>query len=173
METVMADNRISDRDDFIQQLVDLFYRCKKTSSKTLKFEQLTAYLIDHEIQQSGSGTHSNVDMRYVESDIKDKTTHNSFIEKIFYFAQIDKVILYEQNMRVVRIYDAKTMKLIKDIPCIGVILAIEYCPNKNAIAVSLSDRTIIFFDTANMTNANNKIDRRMHVPSTQKCLTYV
>jgi len=34
-------------------------------------------------------------MRYVESDIKDKTSHNSLIEKIYYFSQIDKVILYE------------------------------------------------------------------------------
>lgn len=76
-------------------------------------------------------------------------------------------------MRVIRIYDARKMNLIKDISTDGVILAIEHCPNKNAIAVSLSDRTIIFYDTANMTNANCKADRMLHVPSTQKCLTYV
>jgi hypothetical protein len=146
--------------------VDLFYRCKKTSSKTLKFEQLTALLIDHEIQQSGSSTHAHVDMRYVESDIKDRTTHNNFIEKIFYFSHIDKVLLYEQDTRTLRIYDAKTMKLLKDIHCVGVILAVEYCQNKNSIAVSLSDRTIIFFDTATIMNQNNKIDKRLHVPST-------
>ena len=146
--------------------MDLFYRCKKTSSRTLKFEQLTALLIDHEIQQSGSSTHAHVDMRYVESDIKDRTTHNNFIEKIFYFSHIDKVLLYEQETRTLRIYDAKTMKLLKDIHCVGVILAVEYCQNKNSIAVSLSDRTIIFFDTATIMNQNNKIDRRLHVPST-------
>lgn len=50
MEQVLSDSSISRGDEFIQQLVDLFYRCKKTSSKTLKFEQLTALLIDHEIQ---------------------------------------------------------------------------------------------------------------------------
>jgi len=127
METVLAGSAISRNENFVEHLIDLFYRCKKTSSKTLKFDQLTALLIDHEIQQSGSGTHAHVDMRYVESDIKDRTTHNSFIDKIFYFAQIDRVILYEQNMRIVRIYDANTMKLLKDIHCIGVILAIEYC----------------------------------------------
>jgi len=89
-------------------------------------------------------------MRYTESlDIKDKTTHNNYIEKIFYFQQIDKVILYEQNMRLMRIYHAGTMRWEKDISCVGVILAIEFCSDKNAIAVSLSDRTIIFFDTAN------------------------
>jgi len=110
-------------------------------------------------------------MRYTESaDIKDRTTHNNYIEKIYYFQQIDKVILFEQNMRLIRIYHAPTMKWEKDIQCVGVILAIEFCPDKNAIAVSLSDRTIIFFDTANQ---NFKIVRRMHVPSTQKCLIYV
>lgn len=76
MASALRDSAISERDDFIAQLVDLFYRCKKTQSKTIKFEQLTAYLIEHEIAQTKSGTHANLDMRYVESDIKDKTTHN-------------------------------------------------------------------------------------------------
>jgi len=58
-------------------------------------------------------------------------------------------------MRMVRIYDGRTMKLVKDIQCIGVILAIEFISNKNSIAVSLSDRTIIFFDTANLTSQSN------------------
>lgn len=50
MKKVMAESRLSDRENFIELLVDLFYRAKKTHSKTIKFEQLTAYLIDHEIE---------------------------------------------------------------------------------------------------------------------------
>jgi WD40 repeat protein len=73
-------------------------------------------------------------------------------------------------MKNIRIYEAKTMEWIKDIQCVAVILALEYCSSKNALAASLSDRTIVFFDTQ---NPNNKIVKRMHVPSTQKCLTYV
>lgn len=80
------------------------------------------------------------------------------------------MILYEQNTRNIRIYEAKTMEWIKDIMCPAIILALEYCSSKNALVASLSDRTIVFFDTS---NPNNKIVRRMHVPSTQKCLTYV
>lgn len=99
-----------------------------------------------------------------EVNIKDRTTHNNFIEKIFYFSHIDKVLLYEQDTRALRIYGAKTMRLLKDIHCVGVILAVEYCQNMNSIAVSLSDRTIIFFDTATIMNQKNKIDRRLHVP---------
>lgn len=73
-------------------------------------------------------------------------------------------------MKTVRIYNAKTMKKDREIECTAVILAIEFCPDKNALAVSLSNRTIVFFDTMGQ---NNKIVRWLHVPSTQKCLTYV
>jgi hypothetical protein len=38
MTKSLSDSRISDRDDFVEQLVDLFFRCKKSTSKTLKFE---------------------------------------------------------------------------------------------------------------------------------------
>ena len=107
---------------------------------------------------------------YFESDIIDQTTHNNYIEKIFYFSQIDKVLLYEQNMRIMRIYDGASMRIEMDIVCPGVILAIEFAPDKNAICVSLSDRTILFYDAGNQ---NYKIIRKLHVPSTQKCLCYV
>ena len=69
-----------------------------------------------------------------------------------------------------RIYDAFTMKNEGDIQCTNIILAIEFAPDKNAICVSLSDRTIIFFDTS---SANYKVVRKLNVPSTQKCLCYV
>ena len=38
------------------------------------------------------------------------------------------------------------MKWEYDILCPGVILAIEFLPDKNAICASLSDRTILFHD---------------------------
>jgi len=120
-------------------------------------------LIEHEIDV-GKSQPKQADMSYVECpDIRDKTTHNNNIEKIFYFQHIDKVVLYEQGMIFVRIYSAKTMVEDYAIKCSGVILAIEYLQNKNAIAVSLSDRTIKFFDA---TATKTKIIRWLHVPST-------
>lgn len=44
-------------------------------------------------------------------------------------------------MKQIRIYHGSTMKKDCDISCPGVILAIEYVSDKNAICVSLSDRT--------------------------------
>lgn len=62
------------------------------------------------------------------------------------------------------------MKNELDIQCPGIILAIEFLPDKNAIAVSLSDRSIVFYDSG---ASNYKVLRTIHVPSTQKCLCYV
>lgn len=87
-------------------------------------------------------------MNYFESDIQDLTTHNNYIEKILYFQQIDKLILYEQNMKFMRIYNGQSMRHELDIQCPGVILAIEFLPDKNAIAISLSDRSILFYDAS-------------------------
>lgn len=73
-------------------------------------------------------------------------------------------------MKVIRIYDGSTMKLEVDLTCPGVILAVEFAPDKNAVCVSLSDRTIIFYDAS---TPSFKVVRKLHVPSTQKCLCYV
>jgi hypothetical protein len=122
---------------------------------TIKFEDITTYLIDHEIAFDAElGTNgglnasnaSALNMEYRESNIKDPTPHNNYIEKIHYFQEIDKLVLFEQNMKNLRIYNGLTMKHEKDILCASVILAVEYIPDKNSICVSLSNRTFIFFD---------------------------
>lgn len=111
---------------------------------------------------------------YTENtDIVDRISHNSNIEKIFYFEEIDKVLLYAQGQEIIRIYDASKMKQdAKDatITCPSKILAIEYIPDKKAIAVSLSDRSILFYDASNKFKIMQK---RLNVPSTQKCLAYI
>lgn len=171
----MSDSKVAERSDFKEQLVDLFFRANKARAETIKFEHFTAFLIEHEIEMASSSVTTggaSIDMHYYESaDIVDHTTHNNYIEKIYYVQQIDKVLLYEQNMKSLRIYDAQTMQNNEpDIKCPGVVLAVEFCADKNAIAISLSDRTIVFHDIA---NKNQKKLRTLHVPSTQKCLAYI
>merc|ERR1711893_481099 len=73
-------------------------------------------------------------------------------------------------MKIVRIYDAIRMKPEPSIHCSGVINAIEFISEKNAIAISLSDLTIRFYEIA---NGQNRFLRTLHVPSLQRCLSYV
>lgn len=49
MKEVLSDTKLSTREEFISDLVDLFYRANKTQSETIMFEDLTSYLIEHEI----------------------------------------------------------------------------------------------------------------------------
>lgn len=132
------------------------------------FEDLTSYLIEHEIESSKPLEKSNFE--YYESKIVDQTTHNNYIGKIYYFDHLDKMFLYEHNNKAMRIYDGKTMRLKNDVPCSGVILAIEFITKKKMIAVLLSNKKINFHDS---TTNNYKIFRELEVPCTQRCLWYV
>lgn len=112
-----------------------------------------------------------MDTQYVENkDIKDMISHNSNIERVYFFEEIDKVLLYAQGQEVIRIYDAPKMKQEDPIVCPSKILAIEFIRDKKAIAVSLSDRSILFYDTS---NSFKMLQKRLNVPSTQKCLAYI
>ena len=51
-------------------------------------------MIEHEIEQFTQQA-TSMDTNYTENlDIVDNVQHNSNIEKIYYFEQIDKVLLY-------------------------------------------------------------------------------
>lgn len=46
----MRGSRVAAREDFVEQLVDLFFRANKARAETIKFEHFTAFLIEHEIE---------------------------------------------------------------------------------------------------------------------------
>jgi hypothetical protein len=52
---------------------------------------------------------ANADMKYEESLLKDKRSHNNHIERIYYFERIDKVILYEQNVKTFKVYSGSDL----------------------------------------------------------------
>ena len=189
MKELLKSSKIVEKEEFVTVIVDLFYRINKENDLTIGFEDITTYLIDHEIAfdsdqgptgGGGGGNSSSTNMEYYESSIIDTSQHNNYIEKIYYFHQIDKVIMFEQNLKIMRIYDGATMKSTQNITCPHIILAIEFIPDKNSICVSLCDRTLLFFDASNenlnkykQVNFNFKGIRKFNLPSTQKCLCYV
>jgi len=49
LKQVLEDTSLSKREEFVSDLVDLFYRANKNQSPTIEFEDLTSFLIEHEI----------------------------------------------------------------------------------------------------------------------------
>jgi hypothetical protein len=49
MNEVLKDSALSMRTDFISELVDLYYRIQQDNANTITFDDITDYLIDHEI----------------------------------------------------------------------------------------------------------------------------
>lgn len=137
-------------ENFIEHIVDLFNRANKTNAPTIKFQDLTNYLIQHEIEHYSMNAQQD-DLMYHECpDIVDRSKHNQYIEKIYYFSssKIDKVVLFETKSDKIKVYDAATMMQQEDstINCPEVVNCIEFMPDRNAIAISLSDTTIRFYE---------------------------
>ena len=94
MERVLSDSKLTQKEEFVTVLIDLFYRINKENDDTIEFEDFTTYLIDHEIAfdaELGTTAGINasnsaaVNMEYYASAIQDSTVHNAYIEKIYYF----------------------------------------------------------------------------------------
>lgn len=175
MHAELADTAVAKREDFIEQLVDLFNRSNLTNSETIRFQDLTSYLIQHEIRSYTMNT-TKSEMLYEECKYlkDDQKNHNNEIEKIYYFtnSKIDKVVLFETNMKVIKVYDAKEMKYEKEanIVCPEKINAIEFLPDRNVIAISLSDHTIRFYE---LKAGSSRFRKTLNVPSTMLCMSYV
>ena len=65
MKEILEDTKLTMREEFVSDLVDLFYRANKTHGDTIKFEDLTSYLIEHEINQFKNV--NSMQMMYQES----------------------------------------------------------------------------------------------------------
>jgi hypothetical protein len=137
-------------EDFEERIVDLFFRANKERKETILFDELTSFLIEHEIETSMEGGGENEKCYVLNKDIRDKIPHNSTIDKIYYVEKLDKVLLYENSMKHLRIYNGPEMisseKEEHTINCNGMVLAVEFIADRNAVAISLSDRTIVFHE---------------------------
>ncbi len=74
MVGVMRGTEVGGREDFKEQLVDLFFRANKARAETIRFEHFTAFLIEHEIEMAGTqaqgGAGANMaDMHYYEPQL--------------------------------------------------------------------------------------------------------
>lgn len=183
MREVFKDRpKLHAREEFVSELVDLFYRIDSLNRMAIRFEHLTTYLIDHEIAfdaeqastgNQGASNSSSLNMEYEEVPLKNPRPHNNYIEKIHFFPQIDKIVLFEQNYHMLRIYAGATMRFEKELECPRPILAVEFIISRNSICVSLSDRTFFFFEVSQNQSTPYKPGPIFHLPSTQNCLCYV
>ncbi len=119
MKEVLSDTQIVRREAFVSEMVDLFFRAKSDEKKHMQFEDFTTYLIEHEID--GSEQRNEDANMYTEANIRDSSTHN-YIGQIYYMEELDKILMCEQGMKLLRVFDGSSMKLIRDIKCEAAIL---------------------------------------------------
>lgn len=97
MREVLKDTPLHDREEFVTELVDLFYRINCENDATIDFAAVTTYLIEHEIAfdpelgtnggfSASNASALNMEYREVTDELlKNPRPHNNYIEKIHYF----------------------------------------------------------------------------------------
>ena len=74
-------------------------------------------------------------------------------------------------MKVIKTYSGKTLKKLTEYTCYGCILEIEYIHERYVLAISLSDRGLLFLDIHNPGGKNS--EKKILTPDSHHCLEYV
>ena len=125
------------------ELVDQFSRIDVKGNSTISFNDISSYIME-------LGNDVRIDknsFKYTESNHQDKTIHYNYIEKAHYIQSRDEILFYEQSMKTVRVYDPIAITKKHDYSVTGTILSIEFIDQYDHIAVSLSNRDLIFLET--------------------------
>ena len=70
---------------------------------------MLAFQAEIDVITGGAGPNN-----FYEVNMHDATSHNNQIDKIYYFYQVERIALFEQNMKILRFYDARDLKHLKD-----------------------------------------------------------
>ncbi len=100
--------------------------------------------------------------------------HHNYIERVHYVAQRDELLFSEQGMKTVRIYDPATIQKKREYMVSGTILCVEYITDWNIVAVSLSNRQIVFIDADDTHKVKDRTaEKRIHCPDSTLSMVYV
>ena len=77
-------------------------------------------------------------------------------------------MIFEQGMKIIKVYDAKSMRKKLEYVCPICILGIAYIPERCSLAISVSERKLLFRDI----DSNKFIERKIITPDTYHSMVY-
>jgi WD40 repeat protein len=154
-----------DDEIFIRNLIDGFHRIDVHNSGKITFDMISSYIIEQEIMAEMAKEKA---LLYHPSSVVDESRHDNYIDKLFYYAPIDKLASMEQNMKYLKVYNAETLKLERTVVCRGgIALCSTYIRDYHIIVMTSSDKTMAFYDGSNF-----KFLKRLITPDSQHCLLW-
>lgn len=141
----------SSEEELINNIVDSFYRIDKFNSGRINFEMVSSFLIEHDA--ATEAYKERVQLYHLCETVVDESRHDNYIDRLYYFSAIDKVVCSEQSMKNLKIYNAETLKYERQISCskAGNVTVAEFISNYHTIVVASSDKTMNFYEPIDFT----------------------
>jgi len=151
------------------ELVDLFSRINIKGQPSVTFNDISTFLM----ALSNDVRNNKYSFQYRESPQEDITVHHNYIEKVSYVNSRDEIIFYEQGMKTVRVYNPATLQKKREHMVNGTILCLEYIDTHNLIAVSLSNRTLVFIESDDYHKKDKSAQRKIQCPDSTITMLYL
>lgn len=151
------------------ELVGLFSRINLNGQRTITFNDVSNFLMS----ANNDVRTDKYSFQYKESTQDDTTIHHNYIEKALYISDRDELVFFEQNMRVLRVYDPSTLTKKQEYPVSGAIFCLEYIDSPALIVVSLSTRDLLFIEPDDGSRYEKPVPAKLRCPDSTLTMKYV
>ena len=147
--------------DYVEKLIDAFKQIDVNGDETLEWDEFSNYIVETGISKQ-KNNFVNVIRNYHLSPItKDKTKHDSEINKVYFFQKIKHLICLESESRKILVYNYNTGNLITSFfGHNGSVISAEYIQGQNLVVTSGSDNCLMFWNPSHNYQLMNKIPTR-------------
>ena len=172
----------------IKDLVELFEQVDVNGDGSMEWDEFTGYCIDSGMAAT---KHKAIVLSelYAEAKYRDKQLHGAFISKLLWFQEVSKLCVIGHGKKCLEVYEAmeeagpRLLHKIESSASLaagreaveaGAVLASEYLPRFNLIAMSTSDLALSFFQEryARSTKSVPFFRKRIHTPQAQSILRW-
>ena len=150
-------------------LIHLFNEIDVNGDANMEWDEFSNHIIELGLIKKDKDISDLIKKYYPNDTIKDKVKHESEIEKLYFFPQLNYIVCIEKDNPVIKIFSAFDCKIIQILEeHKGAVLSCDYIPEKNMLATCSNDLTIYFWDASTF-----NLKQRISTPEIQLCMRYV
>ena len=147
--------------DYVEKLIDAFKQIDVNGDETLEWDEFSNYIVETGISKQKNNFVNVIRNYHLSSITKDKTKHDSEINKVYFFEKIKHLICLESESRKILVYNYNTGNLITSfLGHNGSVISAEYIQGQNLVVTSGSDNCLMFWNPSHNYQLMNKIPTR-------------
>lgn len=147
----------------VANLCDLFAQIDVNGDGSMEWTEFTSFIVESGIAQKDNQL--NAIQLYHQSAWEDPSKHYSMIDKLYYFDQIDKLVICETGCRQLKIYNARCQLQHTIERNAGIVLSATHLSSLNQYAIASSDLQLSIYD-----DSTYRLHKSFHTPTSQSCM---